>query len=196
MARPLSGGRSPRWILFPTSRHKMFSLWRASPGLLPRFVWTIHLRRAFVQELQMQEAFLEDGEMSKLTDALRELKIHNSHDLTSDGNPLIYYRAHDRGTCRVVGWHLSLKNRIFKDAPWYNNGDLTFSGDCGTGTERRAQGLVKAIEKCKELFPDLKMVQGPWRWTWVNKPDLDEALSAVNQRHLSKRILGLPEESK
>ena len=119
--------------------------------------------------------------MSKLTEALKEIKIYNEYGLTSKGNPMIYYISPDPRTCRCSGWRLSIKGYKFKDVAWYDNGDLFF---LSRGKEHRNEALQEAIDKCKELFPDIEMVKGPWRMTYVSKVDLDKAKEELKNRGL------------
>jgi hypothetical protein len=109
--------------------------------------------------------------MSKFTDELKKIDIYNIHNMTSKGHPIIYYNSDcgRGGTGRH--WVLSIIGKTFKNQAWYCHGNLWF----------QKEELEKALAKVKELFPDIEMVKGPWRYTWLPKVDLETAKARLKE---------------
>ena len=110
--------------------------------------------------------------MSKLTDELSKIGIHNPHNLTQKGHPFIHYHPREPRTCRTAAWVLCIKGKIFKDTAWYENGNKHFSVYNKDNKEPQLQAAITLAEK---LCPEVKMVKGPWKETWVTEDDLLEA---------------------
>lgn len=117
--------------------------------------------------------------MSKLAEQLRTIGIFNWHDLCANGHPMIWRRVKS-GSRDVIpsAWMLSIKGKIFKHRAWYDHGAMSFS-DHGWTNWREA--VAAPLAKCKELFPDLEMVKGPWPNTYVPKCDLDAAKAKLKE---------------
>ncbi len=114
--------------------------------------------------------------MSKLADQLRAIGICNPHELVEDGHPLLaYYRETGRLNVFPSHWSLWVKGKRFTAAAWYEAGALWFSGNV-------RDAIVKALAKCRELFPELEMVKGPWPNTYVPRVDLDKAKERIKEQ--------------
>jgi hypothetical protein len=114
-----------------------------------------------------------------LAEDLKLIDVFNQHNLTSEGNPLIYYVSDTGRGGAGRHWVLCVKGKGFKEATfWRQNGNLWFSDF----QYSKKEGLQKAIEKVKELFPEIEMVKGPWRDTWVCKKDLDDCKEQVKAK--------------
>lgn len=117
--------------------------------------------------------------MSKFTEQLRAIRIFNPYNLVADGHPWIWYRPRGEGRdITIPAVMLSIKGKKFK-THWTNHGSLNFTA---INIKVRKKALEEALAKCKELFPDLEMVKGPWRMTWVPKVDLDAAKERIKQK--------------
>jgi len=116
--------------------------------------------------------------MSKkaLAAALRELGVINLYDLLLRGEPAIYYLAGDTGPLASYGrWVLCAKNRKFRNRPWYEHGAIHFT----SRRQDRAEQLEQAKAKAKEMFPNIELVPGPWRMTWVPKAAMERAMALI-----------------
>jgi len=110
---------------------------------------------------------------------LQTIGIFNQNVLTSRGNPVIYFVSDLGRGGSGRHWVLEVIGKPFPEVTfWRQCGRLWFS-DYEYSKE---DGLVKAIEKVKELFPNIEMVKGPWRDTWVCKEDLDVAKAKVKAK--------------
>jgi len=112
--------------------------------------------------------------VSKLTERLREIHIINPHDIVADGDPVVDYEP--QASMYGSGWSLWVKGKPFKDQPWYTHGALKFIVYGRMDKERIKQ---KALDKCKELFPNIEMVKSPWRDIFVPKTALDRAMERL-----------------
>lgn len=103
--------------------------------------------------------------MSKFTEELRKISIYNHHNLTTKGHPVVYYISDcgRGGTGRH--WVLCVIGQEFKNQAWYQHGNLWFG----------KENLEDALAAAQRICPDIEMVKGPWRNTWVPKVDLDAA---------------------
>jgi hypothetical protein len=115
--------------------------------------------------------------MSKLGTQLKSIGIYNILDLVMDKHPCIYRLTAESGL--VPGWMLRVKGRSFAHAHWSDNGGMWFS-DSSYHNWRAA--VAAPLTKCKELFPDLEMVKGPWPNTYVPKCDLEAAKQRLKER--------------
>jgi len=114
--------------------------------------------------------------MSKLTERLRKIRIFNLCGLVEEGHPAIYYRSQVLGRGYIAAaWVLFVKGEKFKNVPWCNNGRLVFLV-CRHG---RQKGLELAFAKCKELFPEIKMVKAPFRMSYIPEEDLKEVMAKL-----------------
>ena len=116
--------------------------------------------------------------MSKkaLAAALRELGVINGHDLLLSGEPIIQYQAGDTGRFASCGrWVLWVKNRKIKNRPWYEHGAIHFI----SRRQDRAEQLEQAKAKAKEMFPNIELVPGPWRMSWVPKAAMERAMALI-----------------
>lgn len=116
--------------------------------------------------------------MSKLTDQLETIGVFNPHLLVNEGHPFIWLRR--RGPGRTGAWMLTVSGTKF-DAPWYDCGSLAFTS-FGTRYNTLKDAVALPIAKCRELFPDLEMVKGPWPNTYVPKGDLDAAMKKLKEK--------------
>lgn len=121
---------------------------------------------------------LDERQMSKLSEQLRTIDVFNAHHLVAEGHPFIWRRAKDAHRCVGAAWMLSIKGKQFKSAPYDDYGSRPFS-DLRGRTWREA--VVGPLAMCKELFPDLEMVKGPWPNTYVPKCDLEEAKARLKR---------------
>lgn len=119
--------------------------------------------------------------MSKFTNQLGAIGIHNLYDMTSKGLPMIHYTVPGSQSVLNSRWLLSIKGKHFKDAAWYDHGSLSFV--VYGGVEKRNEGLFKALDSCKELFPDVEMVKSPWPFSYVNKVDLDRVKALIEKKY-------------
>ena len=113
----------------------------------------------------------------KFTDRLAAIGIHNPHNLTSDGMPLITYSAHYGRDPIPSAWVVTVKGRRFKNTEWYEYGSKHFTG--AAKGPRSKEPMEQAFALVKRMFPTVEMVKGPWPYTYVNKADLDKAKEAV-----------------
>ena len=111
--------------------------------------------------------------MSKLTDKLGRIGIHNPHNLVKSEHPFVSVQS-DVGMCSCT--MLRIKNRKFKDSAWYEHGGKSFHY---RSVKERSESIKNALDNCKQLFPKLKMVKGPWRMTWVPENDLKKAIETA-----------------
>jgi len=116
--------------------------------------------------------------MSKLTEQLGVIGIFNECGLVRKGYPFIWFRPRDRRACVPAAWMLTIVGRPFKDVWWRDCGSLSF----GVHPTNRPGAIPAVLAECKELFPDLEMVKGPWPNTYVPKVNLDAAKAKLKEK--------------
>jgi hypothetical protein len=115
-----------------------------------------------------------------LIEDLKLINIHNPHNLSREGMPIIEYIGADNGRGgHGSHWRLIIKGKAFDNLPWYQHGNLWFT-KFGYENDNKA-ALAAALKKCKKLFPNIEMVKAPWRSTYVNKEDLDRAKAELKE---------------
>jgi hypothetical protein len=117
--------------------------------------------------------------VSKLTDQLETIGVFNASNLVEKGHPFVWRRSGDSPRCVAGGWMLSIKGKKFKSAHWTDYGAMWFSD---TGFPNWRAAIAAPLAKCKELFPDLEMVKGPWPNTYVPRVDLDAAMAKLKEK--------------
>jgi len=152
----------------------------APPLALPETWWAdfAQPKHVIVAALIAQELGKEAKTSSKLSDLLATIGIHNPHNLVANGHPFIWRRTREPRACRVAAWMLSIKSKQFTRVAWYDHGSLSFGGLAYADSKAE---LVAAIAKANEMFPDLEMVKGAWRNTYVPKCDLEKAIAAAKE---------------
>lgn len=117
--------------------------------------------------------------MSKLTEALNKVKIHNCYDIVSKGSPMVHVQSSSARSCLPNAIVLSIKERSFKNVAWYQHGNKWF---VYTGKEERDEAYKKAFELIEKLFPGIKMVKSPFdRFGYVPEVDLNKALEKIKK---------------
>lgn len=117
--------------------------------------------------------------MSKLTEALRAIKIYNLYGIVKHRHPYISVGAARPRACIGKSVLLHIKDYKFKDAAWYDNGCLSFPY---SDTKGRRAAVQKAIDRAKKIFPEIELVKGPWPMTWVPKCDLEDAKKRIKEK--------------
>jgi len=105
--------------------------------------------------------------MSKLTDALSSVGIYNAWRLVGAGHFVVTVHRHEWHGNRVEAW-----TRIGSE--YRSCGTWGFSG-----TAKKKQAIESALRRINSIRPDIVMVKGPWRETWVTEADMDAALLKV-----------------
>lgn len=116
--------------------------------------------------------------MSKITDKLHAVGIHNSYAIVARGHPLIsIHTPHGREVIpRAVT--LELIGRKFKSAVYYEHGAKWFTYQ---GKEGRDEAYEKAFVWVKNYAPNMKMVKSPFTsYDYIPEEDLKIAIKLAD----------------
>lgn len=107
----------------------------------------------------------------KLTDRLKAIGISNTYAIVADGHPFIWRYVKWCGRdVRPSGWRLSIKGKEEQHV-------------CHEHSGRNWRTDVEPLlTKCRQLYPHMQMVKGPWPNTYVPKVDLDAAVERLKQK--------------
>ena len=114
--------------------------------------------------------------MSKLTDQLATIGIHNPRELVDMGHPFI---------CREPRkWVVTHKSMLRGGEPGQSDRRVCF-------WERIDQFWRDAVSMCfthcEEWYPKLEMVKGPWPNTYVPLVDLEAAMLKLKEKKCSQK---------
>lgn len=120
--------------------------------------------------------------MSKATDALRELKIHNDYNLTEKGDYFVWYSAPYGRFPIGNGWRLHKRGFSFKKSHWAYNGDYPLN------PMLNGRDLEKALTKAAEITGITRWARTPFG-SWMQAERLEELLQAYGVKYSPSRIV-------